>query len=992
MGTVDDLVRVAERYPQSTSRELALVLEQECGRALGRDRVQRLLRAHPERFVPDGARVARWRAVVQPMPPPDGGPATLTGLRPWQAEALQSWRAAGHRGVVEAVAGTGKTHVALAAVHETLVEGGRTLVVVPGAELQRQWYDMLRAVVPYARVSRLGGGCRDELTGANVVLCTVQTARHRALPARSPRDLLVVDEVRRLGGAADAAVLKDGYTRRLGLDTSPASGAGLPAAVGDYFGGVVHVCAYRRARDQRAVAPLRVAAVGVRLLPGEREAYEGLWDSFVTLAAATLGRRDIAPAAMGDTVAELHELSDTRRGGAIWARRGLAVAGELRDLLSRAAGKHAVLDLLPPPDGGTVVFARDAAATDAASAHLRSRGILAGAVHGQVPRAERTANLDRFRARDLGVLCSAGALEAGVDLPDADLGVALATTADPQHQLRRLGTVARAKADGRATRLVLAYVEGTVEDPAQGGHGLHLDLLRVLAEETASFTTAAAPGAVRTFLAQGGPTPGPALSATAEAVTLAAVPAPQPSPPVALRAVPAPPPGPAVALRAVPPLPAAAGAAPVAVPAPHPVAVPDERPAAVPHERPAAVPAQGAAEPPVQVGPAGSLGDALAEVLRGTRAAERGDDRTPGQPDRAPERPEPMAEEAAAPGPDGAAVRPADPEPTSGPPALGAPLPARPTSETEPTTGPPALGAPLPARPTSDPAAPRPTSPLPLLSPRGAPAVARGDGPAVATIAVLDRPEHPEHPEPPAGPPSPRAAPAPLPQAAPGPTPPPPAPQALVPAPPAAKPAPAAPPAAVPPATLPAAPPAPPAGAPGGLLPSRPSGSPAAGVRAAQFPTAPGLRSTAAAPPLPAVPLSPSTPAPALPATPPLPANPAAGAPTAPLPAVSVPARTPDAAPLPGAPLSATPLPAPPLPPGPLPAAAPGTSTTSTLPLPDLGPDAAPGAPPVAAARPGPRADAAGDEDLDSTPPTLTVLPDRSSVRPKRWWSFRRSD
>jgi superfamily II RNA helicase len=60
-------------------------------------------------------------------------------LHPWQDEALRAWYAGGCRGIVEAVTGSGKTHLGLAAAARAAADGMATTVLVPSVELQRQW-------------------------------------------------------------------------------------------------------------------------------------------------------------------------------------------------------------------------------------------------------------------------------------------------------------------------------------------------------------------------------------------------------------------------------------------------------------------------------------------------------------------------------------------------------------------------------------------------------------------------------------------------------------------------------------------------------------------------------------------------------------------------------------------------------------------------------------------------------------------------------------
>ncbi len=63
-------------------------------------------------------------------------------LYAWQHEALKAWHSHARRGVVEAVTGAGKTRVGIAAAFEAIRQGIKVLILVPTAELQRQWLSL----------------------------------------------------------------------------------------------------------------------------------------------------------------------------------------------------------------------------------------------------------------------------------------------------------------------------------------------------------------------------------------------------------------------------------------------------------------------------------------------------------------------------------------------------------------------------------------------------------------------------------------------------------------------------------------------------------------------------------------------------------------------------------------------------------------------------------------------------------------------------------
>ena len=125
-------------------------------------------------------------------------PSSSLGLYSWQVDALESWENNGGRGVIEAVTGTGKTMVGVAAALDELARRGQVVVLVPAIELQRQWLAHLQAHLPAlrsggqadARRLRQSGESGDGLAGG-VARRRFYGGWHRRFP----------HEPRRLGGA-----------------------------------------------------------------------------------------------------------------------------------------------------------------------------------------------------------------------------------------------------------------------------------------------------------------------------------------------------------------------------------------------------------------------------------------------------------------------------------------------------------------------------------------------------------------------------------------------------------------------------------------------------------------------------------------------------------------------------------------------------------------------------------------------------------------------
>src|SRR5690242_7325583 len=137
----------------------------------------------------------------------------------WQLDALVAWLRCGRRGVVEAVTGSGKTDVAIAAIGDALRRGRFVLVVVPTRVLMEQWHHRLVAALPDTRIGRLGDSGRDQPESCDVLVATRHsTASVKPVPPpETTGGLIVADECHGLGGGVLRRALLKQYDERLGL-------------------------------------------------------------------------------------------------------------------------------------------------------------------------------------------------------------------------------------------------------------------------------------------------------------------------------------------------------------------------------------------------------------------------------------------------------------------------------------------------------------------------------------------------------------------------------------------------------------------------------------------------------------------------------------------------------------------------------------------------------------------------------------------------------
>ncbi len=425
---------------------------------------------------------------------PAAGPLPAAGLRlyPWQVDALAAWGRAGRRGVVEAVTGTGKTMVGVAATLAEVERRGQVLALVPTVELAQQWVVEMVARLPGGvRVGLLGAGRADSLTTHDVLVAVVNSARAIDVRPIRPGGLLVADECHRYGSSANHLALDDRFGRRLGLSATYArDDDGNLAWLDPYFGGTCFQLGYQRARADGVTARFTVALVGVRLSPAEQAIYAELSEAMGALRARLIRRHGLAAEPFEAFMRAVNSLADGDGDGAGVARAWRQAMLERRRLLAETPAKAAAVAGLAPAVADAdraIVFTQSIPASERACGVLAAAGLRAGVVHSGLGRDERRSVLDRFGAGDLDVVAAPRVLDEGIDVPTADLGVIAGASRSRRQMIQRMGRVLRRKPDGRRARFAVLFVEGTVEDPACGAHEAFLDEIVDVADRLAAF-------------------------------------------------------------------------------------------------------------------------------------------------------------------------------------------------------------------------------------------------------------------------------------------------------------------------------------------------------------------------------------------------------------------------------------------------------------------------------------------------------------------------
>jgi superfamily II DNA or RNA helicase len=428
----------------------------------------------------------------------------------WQLDALVSWLRCGRRGVIEAVTGSGKTDVAIAATADALRRGRFVLIVVPSRVLMEQWHGRLTAALPEARIGRLGDSGTDGPATCDVLVATRHSAAsYRPVPPGGAGGLLIADECHGLGGRTLRRAMLRQYDERLGLTaTLERSDDGVSELLVPYFGGICHRYGFEQAIDDGVCAPPRVALVGVELSVDERAEYTATDQQLVSARRHLRQVTGMPLEPFGDFLAAVAHLAERDAGAdGRAAREYLDAFSKRREIVARSSGKYELLGHLANAireAQGALVFTETVRAANHAISRLDPL-VSIDLITGSTARRQRREILDDLRVRRLDAVAAPRVLDEGVDVPDANLGIVMSASRTRRQMIQRMGRVLRRKQPGIAARFVIMFAKDTVEDPTNRiERDGFLDEIERISEATRVFDSGQSE-ALDAFLAAPGP-------------------------------------------------------------------------------------------------------------------------------------------------------------------------------------------------------------------------------------------------------------------------------------------------------------------------------------------------------------------------------------------------------------------------------------------------------------------------------------------------------
>lgn len=362
--------------------------------------------------------------------------------RQWQAAALARWQR-DMRGIVSVVTGGGKTVFAELCMlqYRKVVPHGIFIIVVPTKALVDQWHVSLveDLGVPPDQIATFSGDGIPR-TVAPINLMVINSARKWArVVADTAPTFLIVDECHHAGSPVNARVLQPAYRATLGLSATPVrehdEGSDIYLEPG--LGPVIYQYDYTDAHRDHVISPFRLVHVRTTFLAHEQKRYDLL-------------TRRLAQAYAEDAEEEkIRRLQQLRAGVSANAAMRIPVAAKL------AETEHGER---------TLIFHERVEAADKIAKVLRSRHLSVTVYHTHIGPALRRDNLVQFRRGIFDILVCCRALDEGINVPEASVGIIASSTASTRQRIQRLGRMLRPAIGKDYATIYTVYVTDLEEE------------------------------------------------------------------------------------------------------------------------------------------------------------------------------------------------------------------------------------------------------------------------------------------------------------------------------------------------------------------------------------------------------------------------------------------------------------------------------------------------------------------------------------------------
>lgn len=408
-------------------------------------------------------------------------------LYAWQEECLNKWFTHHGRGMVQAVTGSGKTLLAVTAaerLQKSLSQQLRVKIVVPTSALMQQWHHVLKdfLAVPRQEIGLRSAGCKPS-ANCQYMIYVINSARYE-LARQILSDLkdgaavlLIADECHRYESEQNRLIFEflpyiSSYEDRffsLGLSATLPSGP-AQTYLASVLGPQIYNYDMKQAASMHTICKYDIYHIGLRFFPEEEKAYLDITEHMNQVFS---GLQQTHPLLNNLSVKErfdlLRELAGSKnRQTAEAAAIYMKLAYKRKSLVclasSRISCAHSLVNRLSETEKIIIFSERIRQAEELYTLLQEQYPGRVGRYHSQMGQQANRNALDRFRDGSIRILIACKAIDEGIDVPDAAIGIILSGTCAKHQRIQRLGRILR-RADGKErASLYYLHLTDTTED------------------------------------------------------------------------------------------------------------------------------------------------------------------------------------------------------------------------------------------------------------------------------------------------------------------------------------------------------------------------------------------------------------------------------------------------------------------------------------------------------------------------------------------------
>ncbi|MCM1173652.1 MAG: DEAD/DEAH box helicase [Blautia sp.] len=418
-------------------------------------------------------------------------------LYDWQEECLARWLANNGQGIVQAVTGSGKTLLALTAsdlMEKKLKQDLRIKIIVPTNSLMQQWKQAVKGFlsdthkesglpVRLQKEPGLRGGGSQSDPDHKYMIYVINSARYelaRQILAELKQGkavLLIADECHHYTSAQNQLIFEfipyiEKYRDRFfSLGLSATLPAGEPQRyLTSVLGRKIYDYGMEEASAKATICPYNIYHISLSFSNAERWEYEELSERMAYLfhnllkAFPVLGKFS-----QGKRYEFLQSLSGNKnRKIAETAAYYLQLSYKRKSLVCLASARiSCASDLIRQldPNEKILIFSERISQADELFQLLQeSYAEKVGRYHSKMGKQANKNVLERFRTGQVRILIACKAIDEGLDVPDASIGIVMSGTSVKRQRIQRLGRIIRKNNSNKRAAMYYLHIEETSED------------------------------------------------------------------------------------------------------------------------------------------------------------------------------------------------------------------------------------------------------------------------------------------------------------------------------------------------------------------------------------------------------------------------------------------------------------------------------------------------------------------------------------------------